>query len=39
LIQFCPTSPGNYPATLTVSGVSSTGKHVQVSIALHGTAG
>ena len=39
LIQFCPTSPGNYPATLTVSGVSSTGKRVHVSIALHGAAG
>ena len=38
-IQFCPTSPGKYPATLTVSGVSSKGKYVQVSIALYGTAG
>jgi hypothetical protein len=39
MIQFCPTAPGSYPATLTVSGVSSTGKRVHVSLALHGTAG
>ena len=39
VIQFCPTAPGSYPATLTVSGVSTTGKRVHVSVALHGTAG
>jgi hypothetical protein len=39
VIQFCPTAPGSYPATLTVSGVSETGKHVHVSIPLHGAAG
>jgi hypothetical protein len=39
VVQFCPTAPGSYPATLAVSGVSAKGTYVQVSIPLHGTAG